>query len=68
MPALVLITPSGWITLAVLLPSGSELAGSTLRDLRFRQRFNATVLALKRANTTLQDRSASCPSGPAICC
>ncbi len=32
------------------------LAGSNLRDLRFRQRFNATVLAVKRANTTLQDR------------
>jgi di/tricarboxylate transporter len=40
----------------VLLPAGSQLAGSNLRDLRFRQRFNATVLAVKRANTTLQDR------------
>lgn len=40
----------------VLLPAGSRLAGTTLRDLRFRQRFNATVLAVKRANTTLQDR------------
>ncbi len=40
----------------VLLPAGSSLAGTTLRDLRFRQRFNATVLAVKRANTTLQER------------
>ncbi|WFN60534.1 SLC13 family permease [Synechococcus sp. CCFWC 502] len=40
----------------VLLPAGSQLAGTNLRDLRFRQRFNATVLAVKRANTTLQDR------------
>ncbi len=40
----------------VLLPSGSALAGSNLRDLRFRQRFNATVLAVKRANTTLHER------------
>ncbi|CAK6697848.1 SLC13 family permease [Synechococcus sp. BA-124 BA4] len=45
----------------VLLPAGSELAGSTLRDLRFRQRFNATVLALKRANTTLQERIGQLP-------
>ena len=30
----------------VLLPTGSMLAGSTLRDLRFRQRFDATVLAV----------------------
>jgi di/tricarboxylate transporter len=40
----------------VLLPTGSLLAGSSLRELRFRQRFNATVLAVKRANTTLHDR------------
>ncbi|WP_399237457.1 SLC13 family permease [Synechococcus sp. CS-1328] len=46
----------------VLLPGGSKLAGTTLRDLRFRQRFNATVLAVKRANTTLQDRLPSTPS------
>jgi di/tricarboxylate transporter len=40
----------------VLLPAGSQLTGTSLRELRFRQRFNATVLAVKRANTTLQDR------------
>jgi di/tricarboxylate transporter len=45
----------------VLLPTGSLLAGSTLRDLRFRQRFNATVLAVKRANTTLHDRLGRLP-------
>lgn len=38
------------------MPAGSQLPGSRLRELRFRQRFNATVLAVKRANTTLQDR------------
>jgi di/tricarboxylate transporter len=45
----------------VLLPAGSMLAGSTLRDLRFRQRFNATVLAVKRANTTLHERLGRLP-------
>lgn len=33
-----------------------DLAGTTLRELRFRQRFNATVLAVNRANSTLLDR------------
>ncbi len=32
------------------------LAGATLRELRSRQRFNANVLALNRANSTLRDR------------
>ncbi|MCP9888670.1 SLC13 family permease [Cyanobium sp. ATX 6A2] len=45
----------------VLLPTGSMLAGSSLRELRFRQRFNATVLAVKRANTTLHDRLGRLP-------
>ena len=40
----------------VLLPSGSALAGTTLRDLRFRQRYNATLLALRRGNQVLRER------------
>ena len=40
----------------VLLPSGSTLAGDCLRDLRFRQRFNVTVLALRRGNAVLKER------------
>ena len=40
----------------VLLPSGSTLAGDCLRDLRFRQRYNVTVLALRRGNAVLQER------------
>lgn len=40
----------------VLLPSGSSLAGDCLRDLRFRQRYNATVLALRRGNAVLRER------------
>ncbi len=40
----------------VLLPSGSTLAGDSLRDLRFRQRCNVTVLALRRGNQVLRER------------
>jgi di/tricarboxylate transporter len=40
----------------VLVPAGSLLASTSLRELRFRQRFNATVLAAKRTGITLRDR------------
>ncbi len=40
----------------VLMPSGSTLAGDCLRDLRFRQRYNLTVLALRRGNAVLRER------------
>ena len=40
----------------VLLPAGSTLAGDCLRDLRFRQRYNVTVLALRRGNEVLRER------------
>ena len=40
----------------VLLPSGSTLASDCLRDLRFRQRYNVTVLALRRGNEVLRER------------
>ncbi|MEB3172280.1 MAG: SLC13 family permease [Cyanobacteriota bacterium] len=40
----------------VLLPSGSTLAGDCLRDLRFRQRYNVTVLALRRGNAVIRER------------
>jgi len=40
----------------VLLPTGSALTGDCLRDLRFRQRYNATVLALRRGNEVLRER------------
>ena len=45
----------------VLLPSGSTLAGDCLRDLRFRQRYNATVLALRRGNAVLRERLGRAP-------
>ena len=47
---------SGQKTVEVLLPAGSTLAGASLRELRFRQRHNATVLALRRGQDTVQGR------------
>ena len=47
---------SGQRTVEVLLPAGSTLAGASLRELRFRQRHNATVLALRRGQETVQER------------
>ena len=38
------------------MPAGSTLAGASLRELRFRQRHNATVLALRRGQLTVQER------------
>ena len=40
----------------VLLGAGSTFAGDCLRDLRFRQRYNVTVLALRRGNAVLRER------------
>ena len=49
-------TEEGTKTFEALLPSGSTLAGASLRELRFRQRHNATVLALRRGQQTVQER------------
>ncbi len=51
-----LSTDEGTKTFEALLPSGSTLAGASLRELRFRQRHNATVLALRRGQQTVQER------------
>ncbi|MEM6351748.1 MAG: SLC13 family permease [Cyanobacteria bacterium P01_D01_bin.14] len=40
----------------VLVLSNSTLVGSTLKDLRFRQRYNVTVLAIRRGQELLRDR------------
>jgi di/tricarboxylate transporter len=40
----------------VLILSNSRLIGSTLKDLRFRQRYNATVLAIRRGQELVRDR------------
>ena len=39
----------------VLLPNGSTLAGASARDIRFRQRYNATLLAVRRGNQVLRE-------------
>ncbi|WP_025781475.1 SLC13 family permease [Candidatus Synechococcus spongiarum] len=39
-----------------LLPAGSFLAGASLQELRFRQRFNATVIALRRGQELVRER------------
>ncbi len=51
-----IISEEGQKTVEVLLPAGSTLAGANLRELRFRQRHNATVLALRRGQQTVQER------------
>jgi di/tricarboxylate transporter len=39
----------------VLLPNGSTITGTSVRDLRFRQRYNATLLAVRRGNRVLRE-------------
>jgi di/tricarboxylate transporter len=39
----------------VLLPGGSSLDGSSVRELRFRQRYNATLLAVRRGRQVIRD-------------
>jgi len=45
----------------ILILSNSRLVGSTLKDLRFRQRYNATVLAIRRGEEVLRDRLGQVP-------
>jgi len=45
----------------ILILSNSRLVGSTLKDLRFRQRYNATVLAIRRGEELLRDRLGQIP-------
>ena len=40
----------------VLILSNSRLIGATLKDLRFRQRYNLTVLAIRRGEELIRDR------------
>ena len=39
-----------------LIISNSDLVGSTLKDVRFRQRYNVTVLAIRRGQELVRDR------------
>ena len=45
----------------VLILSNSRLIGTTLKDLRFRQRYNATVLAIRRGAELLRGRLGQIP-------
>ena len=44
-----------------LIISNSNLIGSTLKDIRFRQRYNVTVLAIRRGQELLRDRMGTVP-------
>ncbi|MEQ9236411.1 SLC13 family permease [Coleofasciculus sp. E2-BRE-01] len=53
---------SGEDTIAeVLILSNSDLAGSTLKDFRFRQRYNLTVLAIRRGQEFVRERLGKVP-------
>ncbi|MGB3533677.1 MAG: SLC13 family permease [Microcoleaceae cyanobacterium] len=45
----------------VLILSNSRLIGTTLKDLRFRQRYNATVLAIRRGSELVRGRLGRIP-------
>jgi di/tricarboxylate transporter len=45
----------------ILILSNSRLIGSTLKDLRFRQRYNATVMAIRRGQELVRDRLGRVP-------
>jgi di/tricarboxylate transporter len=45
----------------VLILSNSNLIGSTLKDLRFRQRYNTTVLAIRRGQELVRSRMGKVP-------
>jgi len=44
-----------------LVIANSNLIGSTLKDLRFRQRYNVTVLAIRRGQEVVRDRMGKIP-------
>ncbi len=45
----------------VLILSNSRLSGATLKELRFRQRYNATVLAIRRGQDVIRERLGKVP-------
>jgi di/tricarboxylate transporter len=45
----------------VLILSNSRLISSTLKDLRFRQRYNATVIAIRRGEELIRERLGKVP-------
>lgn len=45
----------------LLVPSNSDLVGSTLKEMRFRQRYNAVVLAIRRGGALARARLSETP-------
>ncbi|HHP7244950.1 MAG TPA: SLC13 family permease [Elainellaceae cyanobacterium] len=45
----------------VLILSNSRLSGSTLKEIRFRQRYNGTVLAIRRGQELIRERLGKVP-------
>ncbi len=45
----------------ILILSNSRLNGSTLKEIRFRQRYNATVLAIRRGQELIRERLGKVP-------
>lgn len=45
----------------VLILSNSRLVGATLKEMRFRQRYNATVLAIRRGQDLVRERLGKVP-------
>lgn len=45
----------------VLILSNAKIIGSSLKDLRFRQRYNATVLAIRRGEELMRERMGKIP-------
>jgi di/tricarboxylate transporter len=48
--------PGDLMILEAVVPAGSCLIGQSLREMRFAQRFNAAVLAIRRGEEVLRDR------------
>lgn len=44
-----------------LIPANSELIGSTLKEIRFRQRYNAIVLAIRQGEKLVRERISNIP-------
>lgn len=55
-----LISEEEGVAEVVILPN-AEIVGSTLKETRFRQRYNATVLAIQRGREVVRDRLGQVP-------
>lgn len=51
----------GQVVIEALIPGTSDFQGKTLKDLEFKQHFNALVLAIRRHGETIRDRLTDIP-------